>query len=86
MKRKYEGLPITVDTTVWTVDLNRDELMIILDGIRFHRINRAKEKLKHLRARKSKPEGKRTRKYTEYEKRTVLSRKQHPGTDKGRRG
>lgn len=57
MKRKYEGLPITVDTTVWTVDLNRDELMIILDGIRFHRINRAKKKLKHLRARKSKTRG-----------------------------
>lgn len=61
MKRKYEGLPITVDTTVWTVDLNRDELMIILDGIRLHRINRAKKKLQHLRARNSKSESNHTK-------------------------
>lgn len=45
MNRKHEGLPIALDTTVWTVDLNREELVVILDGIRRHRINRAKKRL-----------------------------------------
>lgn len=52
MKRKYEGLPIKVDNTVFTIELSRQELMIILDGIRFHRINRAKKKLSKMRAEK----------------------------------
>lgn len=60
MNRKHEGLPIAVDTTVWTVDLNRDELVVILDGIRRHRINRAKKRLQHIRAQKSRSRGKRS--------------------------
>lgn len=52
MKRKYEGLPITEDYTVWTIGLSREELMIILDGIAGHTINRAKKKLSKMRAEK----------------------------------
>jgi hypothetical protein len=52
MKRKYEGLPITVDNTVFTIELSRQELMIILDGIRFHRIKQAKNDLSRMRAEK----------------------------------
>lgn len=60
MNRKHEGLPIALDTTVWTVDLNREELVVILDGIRRHRINRAKKRLQQIRARKSRTREKRS--------------------------
>lgn len=50
MGRRAEGRTVTVDYTVWTVDLSREELMIILNGQRTHRINRAKRMLQRLRA------------------------------------
>lgn len=50
MNRTHEGLPITEDNTVWTIGLSREELMIILDGIANHAINRAKKKLSKIRA------------------------------------
>ena len=52
MTRKAKGHPVTADYTVWTVELNREELMIILNGIRNHRINRAKLTLQNMRARR----------------------------------
>lgn len=54
MTRKAKSHPVTADYTVWTVELNREELMIILDGIRSHRIKAAKLRIQHLRARKYK--------------------------------
>lgn len=54
MKRKAKGYPTTADYTVWTLELSRRELMIILDGIRSHRIKTAKLRLQHMRARKFK--------------------------------
>lgn len=58
MNRKYEGLPITENYTVWTIGLSREELMIILDGIASHTINRAKKKLSKIRAEKYKARNK----------------------------
>lgn len=58
MNRKHEGLPITGDNTVWTIGLSREELMIILDGIASHTINRAKKKLSKIRAEKYKARNK----------------------------
>lgn len=52
MGRKAKGRPTAADYTVWTSDLNQAELMIILNGIKNHRINRAKRKLQFLRAQR----------------------------------
>lgn len=54
MGRRTEGLPVVADYAVWTLDLNREELMIMLDGQRRHRINQAKRILQSLRAKKNK--------------------------------
>lgn len=54
MGRRTEGLPTTADYTVWTVELNRDELVIMIDGIKTHRINQSKRRLQALRAQRSK--------------------------------
>lgn len=54
MKRKAKGYPTTADYTVWTLELSRRELMIIINGIRNHLINRAKLHLRHIRARNHK--------------------------------
>jgi hypothetical protein len=53
MGRKAKGRPTAADYTVWTSDLNQAELMIILNGIKNHRINRAKRKLQFLRQQRS---------------------------------
>lgn len=45
MGRRTEGWPTIADYSVWTNELSREELMIIIDGIRNHRINQAKRKL-----------------------------------------
>lgn len=52
MGRRTEGQAVIADYSVWTVELSRDELMIILDGQKNHRINRAKRKLQFLRAQR----------------------------------
>ena len=52
MGRRAEGRAVIADYSVWTVELSRDELMIILDGQKNHRINRAKRKLQFLRAQR----------------------------------
>ena len=52
MGRRAEGWPTIADYTVWTNELSREELMIIIDGIRNHRINQAKRKLQFLRAQR----------------------------------
>ena len=52
MGRRTEGRAVIADYSVWTVELSRDELMIILDGQKNHRINRAKRKLQFLRAQR----------------------------------
>lgn len=52
MGRRTEGRPTIADYSVWTNELSREELMIIIDGIRNHRINRAKRKLQFLRAQR----------------------------------
>lgn len=52
MGRRAEGRPTIADYTVWTNELSREELMIIIDGIRNHRINQAKRKLQFLRAQR----------------------------------
>lgn len=54
MGRRTEGLPVVADYAVWTLDLNREELMIILNGQRTHRVNQAKRILQSLRANKDK--------------------------------
>lgn len=54
MGRRTEGLPVVADYAVWTLDLNREELMIILNGQRRHRINQAKRILQSLREKKNK--------------------------------
>ena len=38
--RIHRGFAAVDDRTVWTLELNRDELMIILNGIKKHRIKR----------------------------------------------
>ena len=48
MGRRAEGRPAIADYTVWTNELSREELMIILEGQRVHRINQAKRKLQSL--------------------------------------
>ena len=52
MGRRTEGRAVIADYSVWTVELSRDELMIILDGQKNQRINRAKRKLQFLRAQR----------------------------------
>ena len=52
MGRRTEGRAVIADYSVWTVELSRDELMIILDGHKNHRINRAKRNLQFLRAQR----------------------------------
>lgn len=52
MGRRTEGRAVIADYSVWTVELSRDELMIILDGQKNYRINRAKRKLQFLRAQR----------------------------------
>lgn len=52
MGRRTEGRPTIADYTVWTNELSREELMIIIHGIRNHRINQAKRKLQFLRAQR----------------------------------
>lgn len=52
MGRRTEGRPTIADYSEWTNELSREELMIIIDGIRNHRINRAKRKLQFLRAQR----------------------------------
>mgnify|MGYP007037272383 FL=1 len=52
MGRRTEGWPTIADYSVWTNELSREELMIIIDGIRNHRINQAKRKLQFLRAQR----------------------------------
>ena len=52
MGRRTEGRAVIADYSVWTVELSRGELMIILDGQKNHRINRAKRKLQFLRAQR----------------------------------
>ena len=37
-ERITKGFAAVDDRTVWTLELNRDELMIILNGIKNHRI------------------------------------------------
>lgn len=54
MGRRTKGRPTTADYTVWTNELNCDGLMIIINGIKNHRINRAKRKLQSLRERRNK--------------------------------
>ena len=81
MTRKAKSHPVTADYTVWTVELNREELMIIIDGIRNHRINRAKLTLQNMRARRD-----RGSKQTKHVKTTrnetgILLRIQHSGTN-----
>ena len=43
MGRRAEGRPAIADYTVWTNELSREELMIILEGQRVHRINKLRE-------------------------------------------
>lgn len=57
MGRRTEGRPTIADYTVWTVELNRDELMIILDGQKNHRINQAKRELQFLRTQRDRRRG-----------------------------
>lgn len=57
MGRRAEGRPTIADYTVWTNELNRGELMIIINGIRNHRINQAKRKLQFLRAQRDRRRG-----------------------------
>lgn len=52
MGRRTEGRAVIADYSVWTNELSREELMIIIDGIRNHRINQAKRKLQFLRAQR----------------------------------
>lgn len=52
MGRRTEGRPTIADYTVWTNELSREELRIIIHGIRNHRINQAKRKLQFLRAQR----------------------------------
>lgn len=54
MGRRTKGRPTTADYTVWTNELNCEGLMIIINGIKNHRINRAKRKLQSLRERRNK--------------------------------
>lgn len=49
MSRRTKGRPTVADYTVWTNELGRGELMIILNGIKMHRISQAKRKLQYLR-------------------------------------
>lgn len=51
--RIHRGFAAVDDRTVWTLELNRDELMIILNGIKNHRIKRARMKLAALREQKN---------------------------------
>ena len=57
MGRRAEGRPTIADYTVWTNELSREELMIIIHGIRNHRINQAKRKLQFLRAHRDRRRG-----------------------------
>ena len=41
-ERITKGFAAVDDRTVWTLELNRDELMIILNGIKNHRIKGAR--------------------------------------------
>ena len=45
-ERITKGFAAVDDRTVWTLELNRDELMIILNGIKNHRIKGARMKLR----------------------------------------
>lgn len=53
MARRTRGLPVEADYTVNTLELNREELMIILNGIKCNHITRAKRKLQFLRERRN---------------------------------
>lgn len=57
MGRRTEGRPTIADYSVWTVELSRDELMIILNGQKNHRINQAKRNLQFLRAQRDRRRG-----------------------------
>lgn len=54
MGRRTEGRPPTADYAVYIHELSREELMIMLNGIRSHRINAAKRRLQSLRAKRDK--------------------------------
>ena len=51
-KRILQGFGAEDDRTLLTFDLNREELGIILDGIKHHRIKEARLKLNALRCKK----------------------------------
>lgn len=57
MGRRTEGRPTIADYSVWTNELSREELMIIIYGICNHRINQAKRKLQFLRAQRDRRRG-----------------------------
>lgn len=52
-ERITKGFAAVDDRTVWTLELNRDELMIILNGIKNHRIKGARMKLAALREQRN---------------------------------
>lgn len=52
-ERITKGFAAVDDRTVWTLELNRDELMIILNGIKNHRIKMARMKLAALREQRN---------------------------------
>ncbi len=52
-ERITKGFAAVDDRTVWTLELNRDELMIILNGIKNHRIKMARMKLAALRVQRN---------------------------------
>lgn len=52
-ERITKGFAAVDDRTVWTLELNRDELMIILNGIKNHRIKGARMKLTALREQRN---------------------------------
>lgn len=58
MGRRTEGRPPTADYAVYTHELSREELMVMLNGIQDHRINAAKRHLQSLRAKRNKGENK----------------------------
>lgn len=81
MTRKAKGHPVTADYTVWTVELNREELMIILNGIRNHRIKRAKLTLQNMRAQRDRGSKQTKHAKNRQDETRILPRIQHPGTD-----
>lgn len=60
-ERITKGFAAVDDRTVWTLELNRDELMIILNGIKNHRIKMARMKLAALREQRNRRLTRRTK-------------------------